>query len=411
MKLEGKHILLGVTGGIAAYKVPALVRQLRSLGAEVRVVMTPAAQQFTTTTTLQALSGHPVRIECFDEAHEQAMGHIELARWADYMVIAPATAHTIAKLATGLADDLLTTLVLATQAPLVIAPAMNTHMLAHPSAQANLALLKQRQVHVLPTAYGEHACGDIGFGRMLEPQTIAEYMLSLVQPQLWQGVRVLVTAGPTLEPIDPVRYIGNRSSGKMGYALAIAAQAMGAHVTLISGPCALSTPLGVDQIAVNSAQEMMSAVMAHIHDQDVFIAAAAVGDYRMSQISTQKIKKQGSSLILTLVENEDILAAVGRLAQRPICIGFAAESEDVIGHARAKLVQKNCDMICANDITVPGIGFEAEDNAITLITATDTLTLDKQSKQGCATHILRYTMDHFLKKRTSAHVHALLPET
>lgn len=399
-----------MTGGIAAYKAPALVRQLKALGADVRVVMTAAALEFTTTTTLQALSGHPVRIECFDEAHEQAMGHIELARWADYLLIAPATANTLAKLALGLADDLLSTLVLATQAPLILAPAMNKHMWAHPSVQANIALLKQRGAHVLPTAYGEQACGDVGLGRMLEPEDMIDYLLSLQGSKPWVGIRVLVTAGPTHEPIDPVRYIGNRSSGKMGYALAEVAEALGAEVTLISGPTSLSSPAGVTRVSVTSAQEMLLAVLDHIKGQDLFISAAAVGDYRVSTPSTHKIKKLGETLSLDLVENEDILARVAALSQRPICVGFAAESKDVLRLAREKLSRKGCDMICANDIAAEGVGFDSEDNAITLITATETLVCEKQSKRECAKLILAYTQEHFLKKRI-AHVHALLPET
>lgn len=410
MILQGKHILLGVTGGIAAYKAPLLVRQLKSLGADVRVVMTRAATEFTTTTTLQALSGHPVRIECFDEAHEQAMGHIELARWADYLLIAPATANTIAKLAMGLADDLLSTLALATQAPLIVAPAMNMHMWAHPSVQANIALLKQRQAHILPTGYGEQACGDIGYGRMWEPESIVDYVLALASPKPWAGVHVLVTAGPTHEPIDPVRYIGNRSSGLMGYALAQVAQAWGATVTLISGPTHQSQPVGITLVSVNTAQEMMLAVMDHVQGQDLFVSAAAVGDYRVNEIATQKIKKQQGPLTLSLIQNEDILAKVSALPHRPVCVGFAAESERVLDHARAKLMSKGCDMICANDIAEPGIGFESADNAVTLITATDTRVFAKQSKQDCAKQILQYTMEHFLHKRI-AHVHALLPET
>lgn len=408
--IQGKHILLGVSGGIAAYKAPLLVRQLKSLGADVRVVMTRAAKEFTTTTTLQALSGHPVRIETFDEAHEQAMGHIELARWADYLLIAPATANIIAKLAMGLADDLLSTLALATQAPLMLAPAMNTHMWAHPSVQANIALLKQRQAHILPTAYGEQACGDIGYGRMWEPEHIVDALMTLAAPKPWAGVRVLISAGPTHEPIDPVRYIGNRSSGLMGYALAQVAKAWGAEVTLVSGPTHQPVPAGVNCVPVTTAQEMMLAVMDHIQGQDLFISAAAVGDYRVSTPASQKIKKHNEPLTLTLIENEDILAKVSALPHRPVCVGFAAESEHVLEYARAKLAHKRCDMICANDIAQPGIGFEAADNAVTLITATDTRVLAKQSKQDCAKQILQYTMDHFLQKRI-AHVHALLPET
>lgn len=397
MKLQGRRILLGISGGIAAYKVPILVRQLTTLGAEVRVVMTEAAQAFVTKTTLQALSGHPVRDTCFDEAHEQAMGHIELARWADLLLVAPASAHILARLALGLADDLLSTLALATRAPLMIAPSMNPQMWDHPSVQAHVTALQARGITVLPTAHGPHACGEIGPGRMIEPEAIIEHILSQQGRKPYAGRRVLITAGPTQEPIDPARYISNASSGKMGYALAQVAQAQGAEVTLISGPCALPLPAGVKLVPVQTAQAMIGAVLSHIAGQDLFISAAAVADYRANEIATEKIKKQGNALKLTLVETQDILATVCALPQRPVCVGFAAESQDLVSNAKAKLLRKGCELICANDISVSGIGLGADDNALTLLTATDVYTIEKQSKVACAAQILDYIQQQLLK--------------
>jgi phosphopantothenoylcysteine decarboxylase / phosphopantothenate---cysteine ligase len=362
------RILLGVSGGIAAYKAAELVRRLREAGAEVRVVMTPAAQAFVAPLTFQALSGQAVRVELLDPEAEAGMGHIELARWAELVLIAPATADLLARLANGLADDLLTTLVLATDAPVVVAPAMNQKMWRHPATQDNLSTLRGRGVRVLGPAAGEQACGDVGPGRMWEPADI----VAAIWPRctLPSGCRVLVTAGPTREPLDPVRFLGNRSSGRMGYAVAQAMVARGADVCLVSGPSALQPPAVRELVQVETAAQMHAAVMARAGRCDIFVGVAAVADYRPAEPRPAKIKKTEGELRLRLVKNPDILAEVAALPGGPFTVGFAAETEEVERHARGKLVAKGLDMIAANRVGVPGGGgggFDSEDNALLVL--------------------------------------------
>jgi phosphopantothenoylcysteine decarboxylase/phosphopantothenate--cysteine ligase len=361
--LAGKNVLLGVTGGIAAYKAPDLVRRLREQGAEVRVVMTPAATRFVTPLTFQAVSGHPVRDSLWDEAAEAAMGHIELARWADLVLVAPATADCLARLAAGLADDLLATLCLATEAPIHVAPAMNRQMWAHPATVENLAQLRARGVTVLGPAEGAQACGETGAGRMLEPAELVAALAGNGAAGVLQGRRVLVTAGPTREALDPVRYLTNRSSGKMGYAVAAAARAAGAEVVLVSGPVALPAPAGVRVVRVETAAQMHAAVQAELPGIDVFVGAAAVADYRAAEPAGRKIKKRDEALQLALVRNPDILAEVAAATPRPFVVGFAAETEDVEANARHKLEAKRLDLIAANAVG-PDRGFDRDDNAL-----------------------------------------------
>jgi len=365
--LKGQRILLGVSGGIAAYKAADLVRRLRDAGAEVRVVMTAAALHFVGSTTFQALSGHPVRSSLWDEAAEAAMGHIELARWATRVLVAPASANTIRRLAQGHANDLLSTLCLATEAPLLVAPAMNRVMWAHPATQANVATLRARGVAIVGPGEGDQACGEVGAGRLLEPlQIVAAVAASLAPPRL-AGRRILVSAGPTFEDIDPVRFIGNRSSGKMGFAVAAAAAAMGADVTLVAGPVALPTPPGVRRIDVRRAAQMREAVLAALPGQDAYVGAAAVADYAPAETLPQKLKKSGDSLSVTLVRTADILADVAaHPARPPLVVGFAAETQDLEAYARDKLHRKGLDLIAANDVSRPGQGFEGDDNALSV---------------------------------------------
>ena len=360
-----RNILLGITGGIAAYKCPDLVRRLREQGAQVQVVMTRGAREFITEQTLQAVSGLPVRSELWDHAAEAAMGHIELARWADEILIAPATADFIAQLAHGLAGDLLSTLCLATQAPVSIAPAMNQAMWAHPATQANVELLKRRGVRVLGPAAGEQACGDVGLGRMLEPLELAGYMLPVQRTDLLAGVKALVTAGPTRERIDPVRFITNRSSGKMGFAVAEALHAAGAEVVLISGPVHLATPAGIERMNVESAADMLAAVQSRIGDAQILVATAAVSDYCAANVASRKIKKSAASLSLELARTPDILATISANEKRPFLVGFAAETDDVERNALVKLAGKRLDMIAANKVG-DGLAFDKDDNALTV---------------------------------------------
>ncbi|MGQ0801245.1 MAG: bifunctional phosphopantothenoylcysteine decarboxylase/phosphopantothenate--cysteine ligase CoaBC [Pseudomarimonas sp.] len=360
------RIVLGVSGGIAAYKAAELVRGLRKRGSEVQVVMTRGASRFITATTLQALSGRPVRKSLWDAAAEAAMGHIELARWADAIVIAPASADTLARLAQGRADDLLTTLCLASSAPLWLAPAMNQQMWAHPATQANLTVLVQRGARVVGPASGEQACGELGPGRMSDPADIIHELLAPPIDGVLAGRRVLINAGPTLEDIDPVRFLGNRSSGRMGFAVAEAARAAGAEVHLIAGPVNLSTPSGVRRTDVRSALEMRAAVLAALDGVDVFIAAAAIADYRPAEVLGCKRKKSTEGWNLALVANPDIVAEVAAARVKPFVVGFAAETNDIESHARGKLERKQLDMIAANLVGCAGRGFESEDNALTV---------------------------------------------
>ncbi len=361
------RVLLGVTGGIAAYKSPDLVRRLVERGADVQVVMTAAAQKFITPMSFQAVSGKPTRSDLWDAAAEAAMGHIELARWAQLVLIAPASADFIARLAGGRADDLLATLCLATEAPIVLAPAMNRVMWANKATQANVDTLTARGVRILGPASGNQACGEVGVGRMWEPVQLAESLLERpANDGLLAGLNVLITAGPTRERLDPVRYLTNRSSGKMGFAVAAAAREAGAHVTLVSGPVQLPTPAGVTRIDVESARDMYAAVHRHVAEADVFIAAAAVADFQPVTVAKQKIKKQGVSVKLDLEPAPDIVKSVADMAKRPFVVGFAAETNDVEENARSKLKRKKLDMIAANHVG-DGIAFDCDDNALTVL--------------------------------------------
>jgi phosphopantothenoylcysteine decarboxylase/phosphopantothenate--cysteine ligase len=361
--LSGKHILLGVTGGIAAYKSAELVRQLRARGARVRVVMTAGAQEFITPLTLQALSGNPVHCELLDRDAEAAMGHIELARWADALLVAPATADFLARLQQGRADDLLTAVALACDAPVAVAPAMNRAMWENPATRANINSLRTRGIHIWGPASGEQACGEVGPGRLLEPDELVRMLGSLFETGVLSGCRVLVTAGPTREAIDPVRYISNHSSGRMGFAVARAASEAGAGVVLVSGPVSLETPEGVTRIDVVSADEMQRAVQERVAECDIFISVAAVADYRPEVIAAHKLKKSASQMTLAMTRNPDILAGVAALANAPFTVGFAAETDALEDNARAKRAAKSIDMIAANRVG-EGAGFDVPDNAL-----------------------------------------------
>lgn len=392
--LHGARVLLGVSGGIAAYKSADLVRRLREAGAEVRVVMTEAAQRFITATTLQALSGHPVRVSMWDEAAEAAMGHIELARWASQVLVAPASADVLARLAHGHADDLLATLCLATAAPIAVAPAMNRLMWANAATQANLALLRQRGVAVLGPETGEQACGEVGEGRMREPAALVADLAALMVPKRLAGHRVLVSAGPTYEDIDPVRFLGNRSSGRMGFAVAEAAAAAGAEVTLVAGPVKLPTPPGVRRIDVRSAAELHAAVLAALPGQAVYVGAAAVADYRPVEVAGQKIKKGAGPINLVLERTADVLAEVACHPARPRCVmGFAAETHDVEAYARGKLEAKRLDAIAANRVGVEGSGFDAEDNALVLYWHGGEQAFGPGSKRSIAAGLVAWIAD------------------
>ncbi|VAW92775.1 Phosphopantothenoylcysteine decarboxylase / Phosphopantothenoylcysteine synthetase [hydrothermal vent metagenome] len=385
--LANKHILLGVTGSIAAYKAAELVRRLREGGAEVRVVLSAGGAEFVTPLTFQALSGNPVHSELLDTGAEAAMGHIELARWADAVVVAPASANVIARLAQGRVDDLLAAVCLATEVPVAVAPAMNQQMWANAATQDNLQRLRARGVHQFGPAEGGQACGETGLGRMLEADDIARHTAGLFDTGALAGLRVLVTAGPTQEAIDPVRYLSNRSSGRMGYAMAQAAAEAGAQVALVSGPTALITPPCVERIDVRSAEEMHRAVLARATDADIFIATAAVADYRPVAPAQQKIKKTADSLSLELVRNPDILADVAALTDGPLTVGFAAETENLLEHARDKLAYKGLDMIAANRVG-NGLGFEAEENALSVIDAEGVTELAQAPKAQLARRLI-----------------------
>ncbi|MFT4464869.1 MAG: bifunctional phosphopantothenoylcysteine decarboxylase/phosphopantothenate--cysteine ligase CoaBC [Sodalis sp. (in: enterobacteria)] len=366
--LAGKHIVLGVSGGIAAYKAPELVRRLRERGAEVHVVMTAAAKAFITPLSLQAVSGYPVADDLLDPAAEAAMGHIELAKWADLLLLAPATADLLARLAAGMANDLLTTLCLATAAPVAAAPAMNQQMYRAAATQANLTTLSGRGVLLWGPDRGSQACGDIGPGRMPDPLVLMDHVAQHFTPdRSLSHLNIMITAGPTREALDPVRFLSNHSSGKMGFAIARAAAAKGARVTLIAGPVSLPTPADVERIDVTSALEMQDAVMRSIHQQHIFIGCAAVADYRARRFSPEKIKKQGDDLMITQIKNPDIVAAVGALTkQRPYVVGFAAETHNMEEYARQKRINKQMDLICANDVSQTGQGFNSDNNALHL---------------------------------------------
>ncbi len=390
-QLCNKRILLGVTGGIAAYKAAELVRELRKAKAEVRVVMTAAAQEFITPLTLQALSGNPVHYSMLDPEAEAGMGHIELARWADIILVAPASADFIARLTQGMGNDLLTTLCLASDAPLAICPAMNQAMWRDEMTQANiqrLSDLKGKRFHYFGPADGEQACGDIGPGRMLEPSLIAEQCAKLFISKSLSGLDVVITAGPTREAIDPVRFISNHSSGKMGYALAEAARDAGARVTIISGPVRLDAPDKINVININSASEMLEASLEQQQNCDIFIAAAAVADYRPLQIAQQKIKKSGEQMQMALIKNPDIVATIAQLEEKPFVVGFAAETQDVATYARGKLVNKNLDMIIANDVSNTDIGFNSDNNSVTVFWGENQQDFPRMAKSALSNELI-----------------------
>jgi phosphopantothenoylcysteine decarboxylase/phosphopantothenate--cysteine ligase len=394
--LAGKKILLGISGGIAAYKCAELTRRLIERGAQVQVVMTKAAKEFITPLTMQAVSGRPVSDSLLDPAAEASMGHIELAKWADLVLLAPATADLIARMSAGMGNDLLTTLVLATDSPIAVSPAMNQQMYRNIATQENIATLARRGMHIWGPAAGEQACGDVGPGRMLEPMQLVHLCEQFFQPKLLADKSILITAGPTREAIDPVRYISNHSSGKMGFALANAAANLGAKVTLVSGPVSLNTPVGVERVNVASAQEMHDTVMAHAANHDAFISCAAVADYRPEDVASQKLKKTENNdhMTIKMVKNPDIVAAVAAMTkQRPFTVGFAAETNDVETYARGKLLKKNLDMICANDVSVEGQGFNSNDNAITLFWPQGDQALALESKEALSFKILEKMLE------------------
>ncbi|MGK2888727.1 MAG: bifunctional phosphopantothenoylcysteine decarboxylase/phosphopantothenate--cysteine ligase CoaBC [Candidatus Malihini olakiniferum] len=366
--LSGKKIVLGISGGIATYKCPEIIRRLREQGAEVRVVMTHAAKAFITPLTLQAVSGYPVLDDLLDPAAEVSMGHIELGKWADLVILAPATADVIARLSAGMANDLLTTLCLATASPIAIAPAMNQQMYRATPTQDNLATLARRGGLIWGPDSGSQACGDVGPGKMIDSLAIVELADGyFTRVNDLQHINIMITAGPTREALDPVRFITNQSSGKMGFAIAQAAAERGAHVTLVAGPVSLSKPAGVQRIDVSSALEMQQAVMTHAAQQQIVIGCAAVADYRAKQIANEKIKKQGDEISVTLVKNPDIIAGVAAMSElRPFVVGFAAETQNVEEYARQKLVRKNLDLIFANDVSLSGQGFNSDTNALQL---------------------------------------------
>ncbi|MCF6253151.1 MAG: bifunctional phosphopantothenoylcysteine decarboxylase/phosphopantothenate--cysteine ligase CoaBC [Thiomicrorhabdus sp.] len=388
-------ILLGVTGGIAAYKSLELTRLFIKAGHHVQVVMTAGAKEFIQPLSFQALSGNPVRDSLFDCNQEAGMGHIELARWADQIVIAPASAETLAKLRMGRADDLLTTLCLATDKPIMVVPAMNRLMWSNKATQENVDILKQRGLDVLHPAVGEQACGEVGAGRMPEPQVIFDQVkqsqydreqlsaLLLQGKAFWQDKAVLITAGPTFEDIDPVRYIGNRSSGKMGFALAEAAQKLGAKVTLITGPVHIFSPSSIERVNVRTADQMFHAVQQHYEGKDFFISAAAVADFKVVEKSAKKLKKQAQKdeLSLALVQNVDIVAWVAEQKKKPFVVGFAAETDNVLKYAKAKLIRKNLDVIIANEVGDGAKGFESDRNSVTLITSSTVQDFSEMPKK------------------------------
>ncbi|WP_416380406.1 bifunctional phosphopantothenoylcysteine decarboxylase/phosphopantothenate--cysteine ligase CoaBC [Gilliamella sp. B3482] len=407
MSLSGKHILLGITGGIAAYKCPDLVRHLKKAGAQVHVVLTESASHFVTPMTLQALSGNTVSSDLFDPSAELSMSHIELAKWADLVLIAPATANIIAKMANGIADDLLSTVCLATPAKIAIAPAMNQQMYKAAATQQNLATLASRNTLIWGPDDGFQACGDFGPGRMVEPATIVKHVEKYFSAtSTLAGTEITITAGPTIEELDPVRYISNYSSGKMGYAIAQAAAEIGATVNLISGPVNLATPNNVNRINVKSANEMYDVALKLAKKSSIFISCAAVADYRAKTIATKKIKKTDDSneLVIKLVKNPDIVANIASLKKgRPFVVGFAAETNNIKAYALKKLTTKNLDLICANDVSDKKIGFNSDQNALTLYWQNGEQTLPLSNKQELAKELLqaviiRYKASHDEKK-------------
>lgn len=395
-QLSGKKIVLGISGGIAAYKIPELTRRLRDEGAVVHVVMTEGAKAFITPLTLQAVSGHPVSDDLLDPAAEGAMGHIELAKWADIIILAPATADLIARLSLGMANDLLTTICLASASPIAIVPAMNQQMYHATATQENLIRLKQRQCIIWGPDDGRQACGDVGPGRMINLSDIVRLTREHFNPLTdLQGLKLMITAGPTREDLDPVRFISNHSSGKMGFAIAKAASQRGSQVTLIAGPVDLATPKGVTRIDVVSALNMYEQVHQTISQQNIFIGCAAVADYRTKSIAENKIKKQGEEIVITLVKNPDIVASVGQLTQnRPYVVGFAAETQNVEEYARQKRQQKQLDLICANDVSLTDNGFNSDNNELHLFDAFGDVHLRHSGKL----ELSHYLLDEILQR-------------
>ncbi|MCX2980023.1 bifunctional phosphopantothenoylcysteine decarboxylase/phosphopantothenate--cysteine ligase CoaBC [Halieaceae bacterium IMCC14734] len=395
-QLFNRNVLLGISGGIAAYKSAQLVRDLQELGATVRVIMTAGATEFITPLTLQALSGNPVHQHLLDAEAEAGMGHIELARWADVILIAPATANCMARLASGAADDLLTTVCLANTGPKLLAPAMNQAMWRDPATTANLNLLQERGFQLVGPAEGTQACGDVGPGRMEEPAAIAQRTSALFDSDVLDGISIVITAGPTREAIDPVRYISNHSSGKMGFALARAAADAGARTTLISGPVNLDTPDHVQRTDVVTAQQMHDASLAAVADCDIFIACAAVADYRPAEALGQKLKKSADTLQLEMVRNPDIVSAVANHPERPFTVGFAAETQDVAAYAQGKLEAKKLDLIIANDVSDTAAGFNSENNAVVVIGTDYYQELGLASKQQLGRQLVALIAEQYL---------------
>ena len=408
MNLQGKNILLGITGGIAAYKTPELIRLLKKAGANVRVVMTRAAKEFVTPLTLQSLSGEPVRTELMDPQQESTMGHIELARWADVILIAPATANFIAQMAQGLANDLLTTLCLAADSDIIVAPAMNHVMWSNPATKSNVEKLKGFGVQFEGPVPGDLACGETGDGRMLEPEALFDALNRFFGEASLSCVKVVVTAGPTYEAIDPVRFIGNRSSGKMGFALAEAFGRAGARVSLVAGPVNLDTPQGVTRYDVESARQMSEKVSSLLADCDLFAACAAVADYRVAESAPQKIKKNNKELSLQLIPNEDILASVAGRKNPPFTLGFAAETENLLEYAQAKLERKKLDVIAANLVGAQEGGFGAEKNALTVVWNEGKVILPMQDKRKLARELVDIVARLYLQKKNNTDNYRLI---
>ena len=395
--LNKKHIVLGVTGGIAAYKSADLVRRLRERGAEVQVVMTRSACEFITPLTMQALSGNPVHTSLLDHAAESAMGHIALARWSDVILIAPASANFIARLAHGQADDLLSTLCLAAAVPVLVAPAMNQQMWINPATRDNCSILQQRAYHLCGPAEGNQACGETGPGRMLEPAELVQILNDTFRTNVLTEKKLVVTAGPTREEIDPVRYISNRSSGRMGFAVAQAAVEAGAEVILISGPTSITPPDRSSYFQVNTAQQMLDAVMDLMIGTDIFIAAAAVADYRCKQVAAQKMKKSSDELTLSLQKNPDILFEVSKLPKPPFTVGFAAETDALLENARTKLANKKLDMIAAN-LVGEKLGFDCEENELQVLWEGGSIHLQQAPKDKLARQLINLVAEKYYEK-------------
>ena len=395
--LTNKRIVLGVSGSIAAYKSPEIVRRLQDLGAEVRVIVTNGGREFVSERSLQTISKNKVHDNLWDKEAELAMGHIELAKWADVIIIAPASANTIAKLCHGRADDLLTTVILATEAKIMIAPAMNQQMFAASAMKDNLELLQKRGMDIIKPGFGEQACGDVGEGRLADPLDIAKQAADLFTSSLLSGKNILITLGGTKESIDPVRFISNHSSGKMGMALAHACIQAGAKTTLIVGSISVDIEKRAEVIHVVSAEDMYKAVMKKINSQDLFISCAAVADFKPKKMSKNKIKKNDSSMTIELIENKDILASVSQLEKKPICIGFAAETKNHIENARIKLKKKQCDAIILNDVSKSEIGLNSNDNEVHFITKNQSEIIEKNTKQIIAEKIINKLANYFFK--------------